>query len=155
MGLTRQKKKSTEQGKTGDGETETPEGRTESNEGETETPEGKKQSGGEIAGVIISAISGISQSVSSVWTSSNQLKAKKQEIFTLEKEIELEDERGKNSALVAALEVKKAEVRRIESKEKANANVRAFIYGGFFLLFGFIFYIIFMQGKQENNEAVA
>ncbi len=104
---------------------------------------------------ITQAVGGIAQSVSSVWTSNNELRIKKQELLTLEKEIDLESEKGKSAALVAALEVKKAEVLRLEAKDKANANVKGLVFGGIFLLVGFVSYLFFMSKRQEKTKAVS
>ena len=99
------------------------------------------------AGAIIGIISGVVSSVSSIWTSSTQLKTKKAEADLIVKEIDLESEKGKSAALVAALEVRKAELARLEAQDKANANIRGLIYAGIFATVGFIAYLMFAPKK--------
>lgn len=110
---------------------------------EVSTPKDEKMAAGAILGII----SGVVSSVSSIWTSSTQLKTKKAEADLIVKEIDLESEKGKSAALVAALEVRKTELARLEAQDKANANIRGLIYTGIFATVGFIAYLMFAPKK--------
>ncbi len=107
------------------------------------------------AAAILGVISGAISGVSSIWSSSNNLKSKRSEADLLAKEIDLESEKGKSATLLAALEVKKEEVQRLEAQEKANANIRGIIYAGAFLLVGFVAYLMFGPKKQQKTAVIA
>jgi hypothetical protein len=107
------------------------------------------------AAAILGVISGAISGVTSIWSTSNNLKSKRAEADLLAKEIDLESEKGKSATLLAALEVKKEEVQRLEAQEKANANIRGIIYAGAFLLVGFVAYLMFGPKKQQKTAVIA
>lgn len=106
------------------------------------------------AGAVLGVVSGLVSGVSSIWTSSNELKSKKAEAELLVKQIDLETAKGKNEVLVAALAVKKEEVARLEAQDKANANVRAIIYVGIFGVISFFAYLMFSPKKTVAPTVV-
>lgn len=110
----------------------------------TELTEKKPMAAAAVLATITTAIS----SVSNIWSSRNNLKAKQAEADNIAKQIDLEEAKGRSQALVEALEVKKEEINRLEAQDKANANLRAVIYVGAFAVISFVAYL-FLGKKQQ------
>lgn len=101
---------------------------------------------------ILAALGPVVSGVTGVFTSKNNLKAKQAEADKIVKEIDLETAKGKTEALKAALEVKKEEIARLETQDKANANIRAVLYVGGFALLGFFGWLLFGRTPKTTIQ---